>query len=445
MASSKKTLDIDTLTFQTMYIKAQAGSQISSYMIPMIPGNDTVIKQLIFLSPHQALSVGNIYITPSTIPDIISTIGYLSTSQNTIIYAASSISDLIGVTISSTNAVTSIYASSTYETIYNSTYSTFAGEYSIVQDQNISTLALTTGFTDLTAVASTMSSILVSSFTDLDYNIDVIYNQGPSVSTMSTYMTLYFSSLHEMIPIYSTQVCGSISTVSVQSVSSYDGYLILATEVITTAAGPGVSSLSTSMASTFSSFEYTLISYNTGPGISSISTMVVSTLANYSTLFSYNSGIPGICSLSTTINLQSLSNIQNLQQIAGVPGLCSMSTTLTTDLLNLSHTITAINTDTTLSTFSTAIYTEINVINTQIYTIGYVNTILQQESVKVSISTLSTSFGHDYNNMTSLSTYSTMLGPAYSTISTLFSLQKYGHIAWVYNVEVWNAAKHWGG
>jgi hypothetical protein len=423
MASSKKTLDIDTLTFQTMYIKAQAGSQISSYTIPMIPSGDTILKELIFLTPQQALSVGNIYITTSTIPDIISTIGYLSTSQNEIIYAGSNISTLIGNTVSTTQYSTSIYAISTYKNIYNSTYSTLAGEYYVVEQQYISTLALNEIVLDITAATSTLSSMYISTFIALDNKLEITFNQGPSVSTMSTYLTEYFSSLDTNIPLYSTILCGSLSTTYEYSISSYSGYLSDTEYIITTAGGPGVSTLSTFIGSTFSSFEYTIASYNPSYGISSISTLVVSTLISFSTLFSDNSGIPGICSLSTTINLQSLSNIKNLPQIAGVPGLCTMSTVLTSSILFLNNEINKANNSMILSTFSTAIYTEIDVIQTQIFTIGYVNTILQQEVIKVSISTLSTSFGLNYNTMTSLSTYSTMLGPAYSTISTLFSIQ----------------------
>ena len=423
MASSKKSLDVDILTFQTMYIKATAGSQISSYTIPMIPGGDTVTKELLFLTPEQALSVGNIYITPSTIPDIISTIAYLSTRQTTITYAASTISSLIGTTISTTQYSTSTYASSTYASIYNSTYSTLAGEYNVVQVQNISTIKLNVALKDLVDTASTFSTMYISCFNGQEYTLDVTYNQGPTVCSFSTYLTSYFSSLATIIPIYSTSICGLLSTTTVQSVSSYQGYLAEATDIIATGGGPGVSSISSIMGSTFSSFEYTLRSYNPGPGISSLSTLVVSTLAGFSTLFSDNSGIPGICSLSTTINLQSLSNIVNLQAVAGVPGLCTMSTTLTNDLITLGAIIMSVNNGATLSTFSTAIYTDINVIQGQISTVGYINTILQQEVVKVSISTLSTSFGSNYKNMTSLSTYSTMLAPAYSTLSTIFSIQ----------------------
>ena len=107
-----KTLDIDTLTFQTIYIKAQSTLQLSSYTIPVIPGDDTVLKQLVYLTPQQALSVGNIYITPSTIPDINSNISYLSTTQTSLKHSISAISDLIGFNIPILQSTTALYISS---------------------------------------------------------------------------------------------------------------------------------------------------------------------------------------------------------------------------------------------------------------------------------------------------------------------------------------------
>lgn len=422
MASSKKTLDIDTFTFQTMYIKAQAGSEISSYTIPMIPGSDTVLKKLIYLTPEQALSVGNIYITQSTIPEIVSSIVYLSTTQGNITYAASSVSTLVSNYILETNSTTASYVSSIYETVYNSSYSTLAGEYAIVVDQNISTLFLQDIVLDLGASISTLSSQYISSFEKLDYELNVTFNQGPAVSSLSTYFTEYFSSLAEEIPIFSTSICGSISTTVSQDASTVSSYFAQASNVIREGAGPGVSSMSTLIGSTFTIYEALLPTYNPAAGMSSISTNVVSTLGYFSTQFILNSGIPGICSLSTAINQENIVNISTLTNIAGVPGLCSMSTYLTRQIIDLSVLITTTNNNTTVSSFSTAIYNTVNTINTQIYTVGYTNTILQQDLVKTSISTLSTSFGYNYINMTSLSSFSSMLPSVYSTLSSVYSL-----------------------
>jgi hypothetical protein len=49
MASSKRTLDIDELTYQNLYLKAQSNEQISSYTIPVIPGGSNVYKQFQYL------------------------------------------------------------------------------------------------------------------------------------------------------------------------------------------------------------------------------------------------------------------------------------------------------------------------------------------------------------------------------------------------------------
>ena len=419
MASSKKTLDIDALTFQTMYIKAQSNLQISSYTIPMIPGGDTVLKQLIYMTPHKALSVAGIYVTESTIPEIYSLISSISSTQTTLLYAVSNISTFVGNDVSSINATTSLYTSSIYTSIYNSTYSTLAGEYSIVQIQNISTLAYdtTNNVIVLGYTISTLSSQYISSFTGLTNIMEITYNQGPAVSTMSTYFTNYFSSLAENIPYFSTSIGASISTTTFQDLSTVQNYYTLVLNLATS--NPSISTLSTLVTSSFVSYEAILVSYNPSYGISSISTNVVSTLNYFSTQFILNSGIPGICSLSTAINLENIQNIQNIPGIAGVPGLCSMSTYLTNSIFEISNRTTNTNT-TVISTFSTSLYQTIDMLNTQIYTVGYVNTILQQETVKISLSTLSTSFGYSYIQMTSLSTLSSMLPSAYSTISTLF-------------------------
>lgn len=423
MASSKKTLDVDALTFQTMYVKAQFLEQILSYSIPVIPGgNGKVVNEYVYLTPQKALSVGGIYITPSTIPEIISSIAVVSTGITTLLNSVSTVSSAVGYDVSSINATTSLYTSSIFKSIYNSTYSTLAGKYTIVQYQNISTLNLQMSVTQLSYTVSTLSSAYISSFVGLNIIMETVYNQGPAVSTLSTYFSGYFSSLYDSIPYFSTSVGGSISTTTVENLSTIDGYSNATKDAFGGYVNNGVSTMSTIITSTFSTYNAILISYDPSYGISSISTNVVSSLAYYSTLFKLNSGIPGICSLSTSINLINLSNIRNIPGLAGVPGLCSMSTYLTNSVKNLSNAINVINTGTTISSFSTSLYTTINQLNYQITTIGYTMTILEQEKVKVSLSTLSTSFGISYLQMTSLSSFSTILPRVYSTISTLFSL-----------------------
>lgn len=406
-----------------MYIKAQTIDQILSYTIPVIPGgNGSIINELIYLTPQNALSVAGIYITPSTIPEILSSIAVVSTNVSILFYSVSSLSSSVGYDVSSINATTSLYTSSIYESIYNSTYSTLAGGYIQVQYQNISTLALQTNVTQLSYTVSTLSSAYISSFVGLNYVMETVYNQGPAVSIMSTYFTNYFSSLYESIPYFSTSVGASISTTSVYNLSSVKGYSNATYIAYGSAGSESVSTMSTVITSSFISYNQILVSYNPSYGISSISTNVVSSLAYFSTIFSYNRGIPGICSLSTSINIVNLSNMANIPGLAGVPGLCSMSTYLTTSVEALTNAINTINTGTTMSTFSTSLYQTINQLNYQINTIGYTMNIIEQEKVKVSLSTLSTSFGYSYLQMTSMSSFSTMLPSIYSTISTQFSL-----------------------
>ena len=406
-----------------MYIKAQSMDQILSYTIPVIPGgNGSIINELIYLSPQNALSVGGIYITPSTIPEILNGISSIEAGQNVVNTSISTFSSFVGYDISSINATMSIYTSSIYTSIYNSTYSTLAMAYTTVQYQNVSTLALQMSVTQLSYQVSTLSTLYISSFAGLYTMLEVEFNQGPAVSVMSTYVSDYFNNLYYTIPYFSTTIGVSISTTSFYNLSSIIGYSNETEVAFSGLTSIGVSSMSTIIISTFISYDQIFVSYNTSYGISSISTNVVSSLASFSTIFSYNRGIPGICSLSTSINIANLSNMANIPGLAGVPGLCSMSTYLTTSVNTLTGAINTINTGRTMSTFSTSIYQTINQLNYEINTLGYTVTILEQDKVKISLSTLSTSFGYSYLQMTSMSSFSTMIPTIYSTISTHFSL-----------------------
>lgn len=92
MASSRRTIDLDSLTFQTMYIRLPSQLNISTAYIPVIPGDSNVIKQFQYLTPQDALSVGGLYITPSTIPDLQNSIQSISTNQANTNVIVSSIS-----------------------------------------------------------------------------------------------------------------------------------------------------------------------------------------------------------------------------------------------------------------------------------------------------------------------------------------------------------------
>ena len=122
MASSKKTLDLDILTVQDIYIKSQSGSQVSSYTMAIIPGCNTVIKQLQYVSPQQALSTASININPSTIPRILASITGLTNTQTQLANSISSVSSTTGYSISTVQVITTLYYNSATGTTYGPTY-----------------------------------------------------------------------------------------------------------------------------------------------------------------------------------------------------------------------------------------------------------------------------------------------------------------------------------
>lgn len=423
MASSKKTLDVDSLSFQTLYIKAQSGLQISSYTIPVIPGDNTVIKQLEYLTPEQVLSVGNIYITPSTIPNILTSINTLSTNQRSLADSVSSLSTTLGYNIIDIQSTTNLYFSSANGYTYGPAYSNLANKYTTVQSQNIDTLNLQGVVLNLGDTFSSISSQYSPDFSSLGFTLETTFNQGPAVSTMSTYFSQYFNGLAESIPAYSTQVYTSISTAVGQDASSIIAYTNNIQTLVTQVTGPGVSTLSTIYISSLISYYKILSTYDTSVSISSLSTNITNTLSIFSTQFSLNSGIPGICSISTYISSQYGYNLANLQLVAGSPGLSTMSTTFTSSIIGIGQLVNDLRSATTICTFSTLLQIQINNIDNVLYTVGYTNTILQQQLVKDSLSTLSTTFGNNYTNVASLSSFSTFLPTIYSTLSTLFNVQ----------------------
>lgn len=422
MARSRKTLDIDSLTYENIYIKGQSGSQISSYTIPVIPGNN-VIKQLQYFTPHQALSVGNIYITESTIPNILTSISTLSINQYLLGKSLCTLSTTLGHDISSIQSTTNIFLSSAHGYTYGSTYSTLVGEYNTVQIQNISTLNFEGIVLNLGQAFSTISSQYSPDFSNLSITLERNFNQGPSVSSLSTYFTQYFNGLTQSIPIYSSNINASISTATSQNTSSLISYINIIVSDINSSKTLEISSLSTIITSTFTSYFQRLNSYNTSASISSISTNVGKTLLNYSTNFAINSGVSGICSISTNIALNYAYALSNLQIIAGTPGLSSMSTVFTREIISIGQSLNFTNQTNTVYNLSTLLENQINNITNVVSSVGYINTILQQQRLKDSISTLSTTFGKDYINITSLSSFSSLLPSVYSTINTVFSLQ----------------------
>ena len=421
MASSKRTLDIDELTYQNLYLKAQTSKQISSYTIPVIPGGSNIYKEFEYFTPEQVLSTANITFTASTIPDILVLISTLSSNQISLAGGISSISTSVGVDISTNLSIIRLYISSSQGYGFPSSSVLIQGN-NILQGQNIQTLNLQRNIVSLGNSISTISSQFNPLFDSFNSTIQVYFNQGPTVSTFSTYFTDYYKNISTSIVNYSTNISGVISTNLGEDASTLIGYNASIDDIIQTASASGVSTLSTLINSTLIGFNNTIQSYDPTVGLNNISTNVYSDLSTLSSLFIIQRGIAGICSISTLMTRRYLSSIINAQATAGTGGLCTMSTYLTGIYNQISVNIVLLGGN-TISSFSTSLYSQINTINSAICTVGYSYVILQQEAVGKSLSTLSTTFGNNYNNITSLSTFSTLIPSVYSTIDTVFSLQ----------------------
>ena len=422
MASSRKILDLDILTYNQLYLKAQSEQQISSYTIPVIPGGSNVYKLFQYLTPEQTLSTGGILFNRSTIPDISNTILTLAQKQSTTNIALSSLSTSLGRSITSIQSTTNLFFSSATGYTYGPTYSNILTTLNSLQGLNIQTLNLQGTIFTLGTALSTLSSQFNTSFCTFGITLDQTFNQGPAVSTLSTYVTNYYSGVSTTINTYSTNIGRSISSIIYQDISTIQGNNLYVQTLLTGATGSGISSLSTSITSTLNSYSTTIGIYDPSVTVSSISSFVVFQLSSLSSYFILNAGMRGLSTLSTFTQRNYLTAITNAQNTAGTPTLCTMSTFIGTIFRNVSTGV-GINQSAVVSTFSTIIQTEIDSIYTAICTVGYTYIILQQEVVKTSISSLSTSFGRDFSNLINLCTFSSLLAPAYSTINSQFSLQ----------------------
>ena len=440
MASSKKTLDLDTLTFENIYVKAQSGLQVSSFTIPVIPGNNTIIKKLEYLTPQQTLSVGNIYITESTIPDILLNIENLTINQLVLADAVSSLSTTLGSNISSIQSTTNLFFSSATGRTYGPAYTTLINLYNSVKSQNVATLSLQGTVFNLGVTFSSVSTQYSADFSSLGFVLEERFNQGPAISTMSTYFSGYFNGLAESIPIYSNASSNFISTAVGENESTIDGFILEVNRVVAATSGTGISTFSTILESSLISYLEILSTYDTSISLSTLSTNIDNTLSNVSTQFYENSGIPGICSISTSITNLYLSSIYNAQLFAGTPGISTLSTTLFGNVCTISTNIALLGGQaSTICTFSTLLQNQINNIANATSSVGYTYTILQQEVVKISISTLSTSFGNDYQRVATLSSFSSMLPAVYSTINRIFTLESpYSTIQNISTIEASN-------
>ena len=422
MASSQRTLDLDILTYQDLYLKSQFTEQISSYTIPVIPGGSNVYKLFKYFTPEQVLSTAGLNFTPSTIPDISNAIITLSVNQIKVAISLSSISTLVGADVSSIQSTTNGFFNFQVSTLYYSSYTQLINSFNILQGQNVQILSLQGNIINLGNSISTLSTQFQPTFCTFGSVLENTFNQGNAVSTLSTYFTNYYTDISTSIQEYSTNTGVALSSVIGYDASTMIGYTIETNDLIQSASGTGVSTLSTLIGSTLSGFESSIISYDPTVGIQNISTFVDGTISSLSSAFIIESGVPGICSLSTSIQRQYISSILQAQNIAGTPGLCTMSTFLTSISRSISTGV-GFAQGNTISTFSTNLQTQINLINTAVCTVGYSYVILQQEAVSVSLSTLSSVFGVGFNLMTTLSSFSTMLPSVYSTIDTVFSLQ----------------------
>lgn len=422
VASSQRTIDIDILTYGNMYLKSQTTEQISSYTIPVIPGGSNIYKLFQYFTPEQVLSTANLTFTPSTIPDISNALINLSIHQLTLGASLSSISDLVGREISTTQSTTIGFYNFQISTTYNAAYSNLTTSFNILQGQNVQILNLQGQIINLGNSISTLSTQFQPNFCTLGSVLENTFNQGNAVSTLSTFFTDYYTNISTNIQTYSTNIGEALSSITGNDASTITGYTLAIASTIQSASGSGVSSLSSLIGSTLAGFESTIVGYDPTEGFYSLSTFVDGSISSLSSAYILNAGLTGICTLSTSIQRQYISSILQAQRVAGTPGLCTMSTYLTTIYQEIS-TGNGFAQGNTISTFSTSLQNQINIINTAIGTVGFSYLILQQEAVSVSLSTLSTTFGQNYTNMTSLSSFSTMLPSVYSTLSTVFSLQ----------------------
>jgi len=422
MASSQRTLDLDILTYRDLYLKAQSTEQISSYTIPVIPGGSNVYKLFQYLTPEQVLSTAGLTFTPSTIPDISTAIFQLSINQQAVTNSVSGISTYVGTEVSSVQSTTNGFYNFQVSTLYYSSYTQLINSYNILQGQTIQLLNLQGTIINLGNSISSLSTQFQPNFCTLGSVLENTFNQGNAVSTLSTFFINYYTNISTSIQTYSTNIGYSISSVILTDASTMAGYTVEINNTIQSASGTGVSTLSTVVGSTLAGFNSTIIGYDPTYGLNNLSTYVDGAISSLSSFYIIQAGIPGICTLSTTLRRQYNSSILQAQNVAGTPGLCTMSTYLTSIYQQISTGV-AFSQGPTVSTFSTTLQNQINIINTAIGTVGFTYLILQQEAVSVSLSGLSTSFGIDNNNMNTLSSFSTMLPSVYSTLNTFFTLQ----------------------
>ena len=420
--SSQRTLDLDVLTYQDIYIKAQNSQQITSYTIPVITPGINVYKVFQYFTPQQVLSTANLNFTPSTIPNISTSISTLGAYLSTINRGLSSVSTAIGNNVSSIASTNQVILSTVQGITYDANYSTLNGNYTILQGQNNTILSLQGAIFGLGNSLSSISSLFQPNFSTLSNTLNTIFNQGPAVSTLSTFFTNYYSSISTNIVQFSTNAGSNLSSIISLDTSTMIGYNIMLQSTIQARGGPGVSTLSTIIFSTLSTYTNRITQYNPTSSICSISSYVAGAISTLSSLYILQSGISGICSISTTLSITYLTNLSTARILAGTPGLCTMSTYLQTNIINIYRSFDYI---TAISSLSTTVGLTNTLVNYQLNTSGYSYIILQQNDIRNSLSTLSTGIQAAFiSTNAAFSTYSLSSFQAVSTqlFSSLYNL-----------------------
>lgn len=266
---------------------------------------------------------------PSTNVYLYSTI--LSTTISTILRVDGDVSTL------------SSYVRYNNTALGTSSLSTSLASLSNLTMRGLSTLSTTIGQTTI----STLCTINLSFSNIVNNN-----NAGVGLSSLSTSMSLNFSSFSTILSLNPTSIEGlcSLSTVVYTYISSFsagEGVSSLSTlnarQFVTLNSSRGLSSLSTVVSQSISSFSTSIgrfaagarslstfssgvalsfYNYDSGPGVSSLSTNIVNFISSFSTSIGKNPpGIDGVCSLVIDVSL-------GLSSVVSSEGLSSLSTSL---------------------------------------------------------------------------------------------------------------------
>ena len=273
---------------------------------------------------------------PSTNAYLYSTI--LSTTISTILRVDADVSTL------------SSYVRFNNTAVGTSSLSTSLASLSNITVRGLSTLSTTIGQTTISTLCTMnlgFSNILINN------------NAGVGLSSLSTSMSLNFSSFSTVLSLNPTTIDGicSLSTVVYSYMSSFSAgpgvsslSTLTARQFVMTNSSRGLSSLSSVVSQSISTFStsigrfaagarslstfssgvaLTFYRYDCGPGTSSLSTNVVEFINTYSTsIGEYPPGIAGLSSLVIDLSL-------GLSSVAASEGLSTLSTTISEGLSSI--------------------------------------------------------------------------------------------------------------